>query len=116
MTIVNGKEAEMASGEYRNMDIRSSFDGLKSILGVANSPAATPQTRTDSVATTGSTVWGSDQATLSSAGSAVSSTTSNSDVRMDKVAAIQAALAAGTYQVSATAVASRVVDSMMAVQ
>jgi anti-sigma28 factor (negative regulator of flagellin synthesis) len=32
---------------------------------------------------------------------------------MDKVAAIQAALAAGTYNVSALDVASKVVDSML---
>jgi anti-sigma28 factor (negative regulator of flagellin synthesis) len=32
---------------------------------------------------------------------------------MDKVAAIQAALAAGTYNVSASDVASKVVDSML---
>jgi len=35
---------------------------------------------------------------------------------MDKVAGIQAALAAGSYSVPAAAVASKVVDSMMAGQ
>jgi negative regulator of flagellin synthesis FlgM len=39
--------------------------------------------------------------------------TGDTEVRMDKVAGIQAALAAGTYNVSAAAVASRVVDSML---
>jgi negative regulator of flagellin synthesis FlgM len=34
-------------------------------------------------------------------------------VRTDKVASIQAALAAGTYNVSSMAVASKVVDSML---
>jgi negative regulator of flagellin synthesis FlgM len=37
----------------------------------------------------------------------------DAEVRMDKVASIQAALAAGTYNVPAAAVASRVVDSML---
>jgi negative regulator of flagellin synthesis FlgM len=37
----------------------------------------------------------------------------DSDVRMNKVATIQAALAAGTYDVSASEVASKVVDSML---
>jgi flagellar biosynthesis anti-sigma factor FlgM len=94
------------------MDIRSSFDGLKSMLGVAQAPQAVPQTKNAST-TTSSTLWNSDQATLSSAGSAVSSSSADSGVRMDKISAIQSALAAGTYQVSASALASSVVDSMM---
>jgi hypothetical protein len=40
----------------------------------------------------------------------------DSDVRMDKVASIQAALASGTYNVPASAVASKMVDSMMGVK
>jgi flagellar biosynthesis anti-sigma factor FlgM len=53
---------------------------------------------------------------LSSAGSEVSQTASDSSARMDKVAEIQAALAAGRYNVSASAVASKVVDSMLGSQ
>jgi len=93
------------------MDIRSSLDGLKSILGVAPAPVSVPQTK--SATTTSSTLWNSDQATLSSAGSAVSLSSADSGVRMDKISAIQSALAAGTYQVSASALASSVVDSML---
>jgi negative regulator of flagellin synthesis FlgM len=55
----------------------------------------------------------SDRATLSSAGSEVSQTAADPEVRMDKVAAVQAALAAGTYNVPASAVASKVVDAML---
>jgi negative regulator of flagellin synthesis FlgM len=54
-----------------------------------------------------------DSATLSSAGSEVSLTAGDEAVRTDKVASIQAALAAGTYNVSSMAVASKVVDSML---
>jgi negative regulator of flagellin synthesis FlgM len=50
---------------------------------------------------------------LSSAGNEVSQTASDSGVRADKVAGIQAALAAGTYSVPASAIASKVVDSML---
>jgi anti-sigma28 factor (negative regulator of flagellin synthesis) len=37
----------------------------------------------------------------------------DSDVRMDKVAEIQAALSSGSYNAPASAVASKVVDSML---
>jgi negative regulator of flagellin synthesis FlgM len=71
------------------MKIRSSPGGLKSNLETAESAPATT-------------------ALLKSG-----STTGGTEVRMDKVAAIQAALAAGTYNVSALDVASKVVDSML---
>jgi negative regulator of flagellin synthesis FlgM len=94
------------------MDIRSSLDGLKSLLGVAPAaPSATQQTKSSS--TTGGSALGSDRATFSSAGSEVSLTASEPGVRTDKVAAVQAALAAGTYNVPASAVASKVVDVML---
>ena len=94
------------------MDIRNSLEGLKSLLGTApTAPASVQQTK--SGATAGSSVLGSDSATLSSAGREVSLTAAESGVRMDKVASIQAALEAGTYNVSASDVASKVVDSML---
>ena len=94
------------------MDIRSSLEGLKSLFGT---PEATPvQTQQPkSGAATGGSALSSDRATFSSAGSEVSQTASDTDVRMDKVASIQAALEAGTYNVSASAVATKVVDSML---
>jgi negative regulator of flagellin synthesis FlgM len=96
-----------------HMDIRTGLDGLKSLLGVAPAaPAATQQTKSSSSAASGSAL-GSDRATFSSAGSEVSLTASEPDVRTDKVAAVQAALAAGTYNVPASAVASKVVDAML---
>jgi negative regulator of flagellin synthesis FlgM len=94
------------------MDIRTGLDGLKSLLGVT--PAETPpaqQPRSNS--TTGGSALGSDRATFSSAASEVSMTAAEPGVRTDKVASIQAALAAGTYNVPASAVASKVVDSML---
>ena len=94
------------------MDIRSSLDGLKSLLGTSEStPAAAQQTK--SGAAVGGSGLGTDQATLSSAGSEVSQTATDSGVRMDKVAEIQTALRSGSYNVSAEAVASKVVDSML---
>jgi negative regulator of flagellin synthesis FlgM len=94
------------------MDISSSLDGLRSLLGV-NSAAPAP-TSGKSGSTPSSGGLGSDLATLSSAASEVSETAGGDNVRLDKVAQIQSALAAGTYFVPASAVASKVVDSMLA--
>jgi negative regulator of flagellin synthesis FlgM len=94
------------------MDIRSSLEGLKSLLGTPEAaPATTTQPKSGSTA--GGSALSSDQATFSSAGSEVSQTASDAGVRMDKVSSIQAALASGTYNVSASDVASKVVDSML---
>jgi negative regulator of flagellin synthesis FlgM len=93
------------------MDIRTSLDGLKSLLGVTTTASAAPQPRSSGA--TGGTGLGSDQATFSSAGSEVSLTGAEPGVRTDKVASVQAALAAGTYNVPPSAVASKVVDSML---
>jgi negative regulator of flagellin synthesis FlgM len=97
------------------MDIRSSLEGLKSILGTpASTPAAAQQPKSGvASAAAGGSGLGADRATLSSAGNEVSQTAGDAAVRMDKVAGIQAALAAGTYNVPASAVASKVVDSML---
>ncbi len=94
------------------MDIRSNTEGLKALLGVpSTAPAATPPAR--SGATKGASALTGDTATLSSAGSEVSQTASESGVRADKVAAVQGALAAGTYNVATLAVAGKVVDAML---
>ena len=93
------------------MDIRSSLDGLKSLLGV--SQPAQPATAAKGSATASPSALGSDSATLSSAGSEVQMTAGEDGVRMDKVAGVQAALAAGTYNVPPSAVAAKMVDAML---
>ena len=92
------------------MDIRNSLDGLRSLLGVNQ---AVPAAAAPKSAVAAGSLLPSDQATLSSAGSEVSLTGSEAGVRADKVAAVQAALAAGTYNVPASAVASKLVDAML---
>lgn len=95
------------------MDIRNNIDGLKTLLGVTNpAPAKTQQSRQASAAD--ATLSG-DRATLSGAGAEVALSAANSDVRMEKVSAVQAALAAGTYSVPTSAVAAKVVDVMLGV-
>ena len=93
------------------MDIRNSLDGLRSLLGVNPAAPSAPQSKGNSSAAPSS--FDSDRATFSSAASEVSQAASGEDVRADKVAAVQAAMAAGTYSVPASAVASRVIDSML---
>lgn len=94
------------------MDIRSSLEGLKSLLGTPAAAAATPQQPKSTSAQAGGAL-GSDLATFSSAASEVAQTAGDSTVRIDKVAGIQAALAAGSYNVPAGAIASKLVDSML---
>lgn len=93
------------------MDIRSSMDGLRSLLGVNTTSSPAAQGKSGTTATGSS--FDSDRATFSNAASEVSQSASGEGVRADKVAAVQAALAAGTYSVPASAVASKVVDSML---
>jgi len=54
-----------------------------------------------------------DRATLSGAGTEVSLNAADDAVRLDKVAEVRAALAAGSYKVPAEAVASKLVDAML---
>jgi len=93
------------------MDIRSSLDGLRSLLGVTQQDSAGSTSRAN--AQTGVTAPGSDRATVSSAGSEVSQSAATDGVRMEKVAAVKAALESGSYEVPALAVASKIVDAML---
>jgi negative regulator of flagellin synthesis FlgM len=93
------------------MDIRNSLDGLRSLLGLDGTPVVATEAKDSAQPAAGALT--SDRATLSSAGSEVSQSASESVVRMDKVESIQAALAAGTYNVPPTAVASKMVDAML---
>jgi len=94
------------------MDVRNNLDGLRSLLGVQTPSAAPASTRGGAQA--GASELTGDHATLSNAGSEVSLESAGDGVRMEKVAAVQAALAAGTYNVSSSAVAAKMVDAMLA--
>ena len=74
----------------------------------ANSVAANATTQ--NVAGPGVT---SDQASLSSAGGAISQALSGSDVRADKVAGLQQSIAAGTYNVPASDVADKLMNVLL---
>ena len=94
------------------MDIRSSLDGLKTLLGVSpTTTTAAQKPRGGQAQETGSLT--SDQATLSNAGSEVSQTAFEGGVRTEKVAQIQSALQAGTYNGPSSAVGAKMVDAML---
>jgi len=95
------------------MDIRNSLDGLRSLLGVNQAPPAAAGAKSNAAADAGAGAFGSDRATLSSAASEVSLAASDGGVRKDKVSSVQSALAAGSYSVPASAVASKMVDAML---
>jgi len=93
------------------MDIRNNLDGLKSLLGVDSTAlAASRPTRN---ARSEESAIGNDSATLSPAASEISQAAQEDGLRADKVSSVQAALAAGTYNVSASAVAAKVIDAML---
>jgi flagellar biosynthesis anti-sigma factor FlgM len=54
-----------------------------------------------------------DQTDLSSAGAVVSQVLEGSDVRADRVAALQQAIAAGDYSVSSSDVADKIIQSLL---
>ena len=97
------------------MDIRNSVEGLKTLLGVPSTglEQAQPVKSGSAAAGRANPPLVGDHATLSTAGTEVAQTASESGVRTDKVAAVQAALAAGSYNVPSAAVAGKVVDSML---
>jgi negative regulator of flagellin synthesis FlgM len=94
------------------MDIRGGVDGLKTLLGVPSTgPAQSGPAKNEAPSSTSGLAG--DRATLSSAGSEISEATSGSDARMERVAAVQGAIAAGTYSVPASKVAGKVMDAML---
>ena len=56
---------------------------------------------------------GADRATLSAAASLAAAAAPDSDVRMEKVNAVQQALASGAYNVPASEVAGKMMDHML---
>ena len=95
------------------MNVRNDVEGVKSLLGVQSQPISSAAASHASQPGTSETSLGADEATVSSAGTTVSQAASASDVRLDKVEAVKSAIAAGTYSVPSSAVAGKVVDSLL---
>jgi negative regulator of flagellin synthesis FlgM len=95
------------------MEIRNNAEALKAFIGVSSPTSAQTQAIRNAESAASQAAFAGDQATLSDAGTEVSQAVATSGVRMEKVAAIQQALAAGTYSVPATKVADKVIDAML---
>jgi negative regulator of flagellin synthesis FlgM len=92
------------------MEIRNSLEGLKSLLGVNGTAPAAAESKRPVI---NGNPPNTDRATFSDAANEVAQAALEDGVRTEKVASVQAALAAGTYGVPASAVASKVVDAML---
>lgn len=94
------------------MEIRSGLEGLNSLTELTKVAPAITQAQSGA-APAKTAQAGRDRATLSTAGAEIAQAAANGDVRTEKTAEIQAALAAGTYNVPVMEVAVKVVDSMI---
>jgi negative regulator of flagellin synthesis FlgM len=95
------------------MNIQSSFDPTQALReqAVARPAANPPGTETPSGSP--QAIADGDTATISSAALSAAAASGISDVRTDKVAAIQQALASGTYAVSPSDVAGKLIDHLL---
>ncbi|MGA2569633.1 MAG: flagellar biosynthesis anti-sigma factor FlgM [Terracidiphilus sp.] len=96
-----------------NIELRNNLEGLTPLLRVKTAVSSAPQSKSNGTPATG-TGFEMDRAPVRDAASEVSQAASGEGVRMEKVTAIQTALAAGTYHVPVSAVASKLVGTMLA--
>ena len=91
------------------MKIQGDLQGLQQVIGPTEVSVTEKTPPVDSpVDASGA----NDQAYLSGAAQLLSRAAALPDVRMEKVVSVQAALASGNYKVSASEVASKVIDHM----
>jgi flagellar biosynthesis anti-sigma factor FlgM len=95
------------------MEIRNNAEALKTFLGVSTL-SGNGQTMRRPEIERAQTAFGGDEATLSQVGTEFAGAAGQEGVRMDKVVAVQQALAAGTYSIPASKVADKVIDAMLA--
>jgi negative regulator of flagellin synthesis FlgM len=91
--------------------IGSLQQGINAVTPAEAKPAQSTGTGNPTNETTVSTQ--TDQTNLSSASSLVTQALEGSDVRLDKVASLQQAIATGTYNVSSSDVADSIIDSLL---
>jgi negative regulator of flagellin synthesis FlgM len=93
------------------MNISNGIENLAQIFTAQPAPVAPPAKSSNA---SQSEALASDKAQLSVVATQVAQSSTTSDVRLDKVASIQSALQAGTYDVPASDVAQKVISSMLA--
>ena len=87
-------------------------NGLNRAESVTEAAAAKPVGRAESGKSSEATL-ARDSATLGAGAALASQLAGTSDVRMEKVAAVQQAMATGTYKVDAAKVADKIIASML---
>jgi negative regulator of flagellin synthesis FlgM len=92
------------------MNVNNNLQGLQQLLASQNVKQTAGRT---GVSNGPDGKAGTDEATLSSAASVAAAAAPDSDVRMDKVTAIQQAVAGGTYNVPTSEVAGKMIDFML---
>jgi len=90
------------------MKIQNNLPELAPIAGAAEVSAVQQTANQGPVSSPAKT----DEAHLSPAAQLISQALALPEVRMDKVASVQAKLASGTYQVSASEVAAKMIDDL----
>jgi flagellar biosynthesis anti-sigma factor FlgM len=95
------------------MEIRNNAEALKTLLGVSSSESAKGIKVRGSEINEVRPALAGDEARLSGIGTAMQSASGQDGVRLDRVQAVQQALAAGTYSVPASKVADKVIDALL---
>jgi negative regulator of flagellin synthesis FlgM len=97
------------------MNIPGNLQPVRQTLESYPASAVTENTASQPVLADQATTTASatDQTHLSTAANIVSQSASQTDVRTDKVASVQAAIGGGTYQVNASQVAGKLIDHML---
>lgn len=100
------------------MSYSNGLGNLQHLLGnlatnASTNSKATEQTTASATSTSAPASKGVDGTKLSSASGLIGKAVAGSDVRADKVAALQQSIAAGTYNVSANDVATSIIASLL---
>jgi negative regulator of flagellin synthesis FlgM len=102
------------------MSYANGVGNTQQTIGPVGTPAATPARQAtapsgeaNQSAVFGANVQHADQTTLSATAGLVANALEGSDTRSEKVASLQQAIAAGTYNVPSSAVAGKIIQSLL---